>query len=111
MFSHFRQGAVDIISGDEPLQYESCDRFLGTVEPILRRGQPRLVIDLGRISFVDSAGLETLLEVRDRCAQRGGVCKLAAANALCRDILAATGIGNEFEVADSLIDGAGSFAL
>jgi anti-sigma B factor antagonist len=111
MFNHFRQGAVDIISGDEPLQHEACERFLGTVEPALRRGQPKLLIDLGSIPFIDSVGLETLLDLRDRCTQRGGVCKLAAANALCRDILVATGIGHEFELADSLIDGAGSFAI
>jgi anti-anti-sigma factor len=111
MFSHFRQGAVDVISGDEPLQHDACDRFLATAEPPLRRGQPKLVVDLGSVPFVDSVGLETLLELRDRCTERGGACKLVAPNALCRDILAATGVGYEFEIADSLIDGAGSFAI
>ena len=77
----------------------------------MRRGQPRVIIDLGSVAFIDSAGLEALLEINDRCLERGGACKLSAPNALCIDILNATGVGEELEVVDSIVKGAGSFAL
>lgn len=111
MFSHSRQGAVDVIAGSVPLDVESCERFRTFVEERLHRGQPKLVINLGGFPFIDSRGLETILEIRDRCHGLGGECKLASPNPLCRDILFATGLDAEFEIVADVIEGAGSFAL
>jgi anti-anti-sigma factor len=111
MVTHSRQGAVDVLSLDAALQEENCDSLRTAAEECFRRGQPRIVIDLGSVAFIDSAGLETLLDLNDRCLSRGGACKLSGPNALCSDILQITGVGDELEVVDSIIKGAGSFAL
>ncbi|QDU40136.1 STAS domain protein [Maioricimonas rarisocia] len=111
MFTRSRQGAVDVITGDAPLNVDSCNDVLHQIEACLSHGQPRLVIDLRDIPFIDSAGLELLLDVQDRCVQAGGTCKLAAPNPLCTDILYATAVGLEFETYPDAISAAGSFAL
>jgi len=111
MVTHSRQGAVDVLSLDSALQEENCDGLRTAAEECVKRGQPRLIIDLGSAAFIDSAGLEALLDINDRCLERGGACKLSAPNALCIDILSATGVDQELEVVDSIVKGAGSFAL
>jgi len=109
MFTHSRQGAVDIITGNTPLNVEMCSHMLNLVEDCLGHGQPRIILDLRQVSYIDSAGLEALLDIRDRCDEAGGCCKICSPNHLCQDILTATGLDHEFEILDDVIQGAGSF--
>jgi anti-anti-sigma factor len=110
MFEHSRQGAVDVIAGDEPLNVDSVDRVTRLLDQCISHGQPRIVFDLGGLALLDSAGLELLLDARERCARRGGLLQLAAANPLCRDILQVTGLSSEFETFDNVLLAVGSFA-
>ena len=91
MFQLAKHGAVDVIGGDAPLNAETRERLFEALERCLTRGQPRIVMDLRKVPRIDSAGLEALLDVRDRCRSLGGACKLAGPNRLCLDILNATG--------------------
>lgn len=111
MFDLSRQGAVDVITGTDPLNVEFVDAVRGIVGRCVQTGQPRIVFDMRNIPFIDSAGLELLLESRDQCLQRGGVMHLAGANALCGDILHITGVEAQFEVFDDVMPAVGSFAL
>jgi anti-sigma B factor antagonist len=110
MFERTRQGAVDVITGDEPLNHESADRVSRLIEECIGKGQPRIVLDLGKVALIDSAGLELLLDARERCAARGGLLQLAAPNALCRDVLQVTGLSSGFETFDNVLIAVGSFA-
>jgi anti-anti-sigma factor len=65
---------------------------------------------LGGVQLIDSAGLELLLDVRDRCLRSGGALQLAAPNPLCRDILQATGLASQFAIFDTVTAAVGSFA-
>ncbi len=110
MFTRSRQGAVDVISGTDPLNVDHVEDASTVVDECLAAGQPRLVLDLREIPLLDSAGLEFLLEVRDRCIERGGQLQLAAPNVLCRDILEVTGVTSDFELFSDAVEAAGSFA-
>ena len=109
MFTKSRQGAVDVISGNVPLNEEMCGHFFSLIEECLGHGQPKIILDLKNVPYIDSAGLELLLDVRDRCDEAGGNYKLCAPNHLCQDILLATGLNQEFEILENVIEGAGSF--
>ena len=110
MFTRSKQGAVDVISGTDPLNGEHIDEASQVVDECLSAGQPRIVFDLRQVPLIDSAGLELLLNVHDRCIERGGLLQLAAANTLCRDILEVTGVVSEFELFSDAVEAAGSFA-
>ena len=69
-----------------------------------------MVLDLGNIPFMDSAGLELLLTLRDECLQAGGSLQLAGPGPLCRDILVATGVAEQFAIFDDLATAVGSYA-
>ncbi len=110
MFTRTKQGAVDVISGADPLNLDHVEDVRAVIEECLSSGQPRIVLDLREVPLLDSAGLEFLLEFRDRCSERGGQLQLAAVNPLCRDILEVTGLNSEFELFSDALAAAGSFA-
>ncbi|HET6881567.1 MAG TPA: STAS domain-containing protein [Pirellulales bacterium] len=110
MFERRRQGAVDLIQGDDPVTAEHLPAIGRLCEESLGGGQPRAVLDLSRVALFDSAGLEWLLNMQERFVQRGGAVKLAAPNQLCRDILLVTGIDRHFEIFNDTVAAVGSFA-
>ena len=72
--------------------------------------KPRIVFDMSLISLIDSAGLESLLEARDRCRKLGGNLVLAHPNSLCSDILRINGFEKWISIYDSAVKALGSFA-
>lgn len=109
-FERARQGAVDLIRGDDPITVDQAPFVARLLDECLAVGQPRTVVDLSRVPLVDSAGLELLLNYQDSFQQRGGALKLAAPNPLCRDILMVTGVERHFEIFTEAVSAVGSFA-
>jgi anti-anti-sigma factor len=107
---HSKHGNVDVLAGDEPLNEETAARLDELFERCAHVGQPHVVFDMSRIPFVDGVGLERLLDLRDRCLERGGAIKLAGPNALVRDVLRLTEVDRRFEVHADAVAAAGSFA-
>ena len=110
MFEHTRIGAVDIIRGNDPINLPNVRDLSTLLDECLTARQPRVVVDLERVQLIDSAGLELLLDYQDRCAERGGVMKLAAPTPLCREILFMTDVIARFEVLQDTLSAVGSFA-
>jgi anti-anti-sigma factor len=110
MFPIERQGAVCVVRPQVPLVADQCEAFLSTALAGVGAGQPMLVVDLHGVPLIDSAGLETLTDLRERIESRGGAVKLAAVNALCHDILRVTGVGDRFEQHAQVKTAVGSFA-
>ena len=109
MFERTQQGAVDLVRGDEPLNADFVPRVTQLLQECCLRGQPRVVLDLENVPLMDSAGLEMLLDVQEDFQKRGGALKLAVRNTLCREILAVTGVGSQFEIYPEAASAVGSF--
>jgi anti-anti-sigma factor len=92
------QGAVDVISCGERLSGEHVLELAKILEARLERGQPLVVLDFQGVVLIDSAGLELLLDVQEKCQRMGGALKLAGLSALCREVLKTTGVGARFEI-------------
>ncbi|OYW24953.1 MAG: hypothetical protein B7Z55_00720 [Planctomycetales bacterium 12-60-4] len=110
MFTRTKQGAVDVIAGTDPLNVDYVDDAAGVIDDCLSSGPARIVVDMRQIPLLDSAGLELLLSLHDRCVERGGMLHLAGPSPLCRDILEVTGVISHFDVFSDPVDAAGSFA-
>ena len=110
MFESARQGAVHVVSGDSPLGSDQLGPAQRAFDACLTSCPPRLVLNMEGLPLVDGAGLEFLLDVRDRSTARGGALRLAAPNRLCRDSLAITGLDVEIEVFESVVAAVGSFS-
>lgn len=110
MFTHTRQGTVDVIGGSKPLVSTTVEELQSLLDECLQKGAPRIVISLDEVPLIDSEGLELLLNTNDRCTSRGGVMLLAAPNALCRDILRMTGIDQSISMYSDATDAIRSFS-
>lgn len=110
MFQTSKQGAVQVLTGDQPLTSEYVRDVATLVEESLGRNDSRVVFDFRNVAFLDSAGLELLLTLREKCLQAGGSLQIACPGALCQDILVATGVADQFAVFDDLAAAIGSYA-
>lgn len=98
-----------MISGALSLNAESTDYLTAAIEQCFNDGPPRIVLDMSEMPLVDSAGLELLLTLQENAEGRAGAIKLAGPNTLCRDILAVTGVANQFEIHREVKAAVGSF--
>lgn len=98
MFAVKSQGAVEVIVPNVPLKSEYVQELQETVQHCLSDGLPMLVLNLHDVPLLDSAGLESLLDLRDAVENRGGTVKLAAPTPLAQDILRVSGVGRHFEI-------------
>jgi anti-anti-sigma factor len=57
----------------------------------------RIVIDATLVAYVDSPGLELLVQTTDQMAHSGRSLRLAGATETLREVLELTGVGDRFE--------------
>jgi anti-anti-sigma factor len=109
VFQRRRQGAVDVVYGDDPLNADFAPTMLQVLRNCGTQRQPHVVVDFEHIPLIDSAGLEAILDVHEEFQQRGGTMKLAVSHSLCREILDVTGVGGRFEIFPDVASAVGSF--
>jgi anti-sigma B factor antagonist len=87
------------LAGD--LDLFSAPQFQDTVRPLLESGCRRLVIDLGRVEFMDSAGLAALMILYRNC--QASRCELALVDATGRqeNLFALTGLDRVLPLTDN----------
>jgi len=92
------------------LGQESMD-FRGKVKEVLEKSdwvkekwgwETRIVLDLGNLSFVDSAGLGAIIAARTSAVNRGAGIKLANLTKNMRDALTITKLATVFDLYDSV---------
>jgi len=69
-----------------------------------------IVIDMSKVGFIDSQGLEQLLWLRDFAAQNGCELRLAGLDENCARILAITRLAEKFDRYAELTEAVKSFA-
>ncbi len=92
-----------------PLLEGEVREFAEAVRGARDAARGRVVIDLTDTHFVDSAGLECLLELADEFDAAALPLKLASANETVREVLDLTGLSEEFEHFVDAHDAARSF--
>lgn len=80
------------------------------VQSLLQQGSKKLLLDLGGVSYVDSAGLGQLVQVFATTKKNGGSLKLLNVTKRLRDLLVVTKLLTVFEAFDSDADAIASFA-
>ena len=87
-----------MIGGGERITGDRVEELAAMLDACLKRGQPRVVLDMHSIALIDSAGLELLLGMHEEYQRLGGALKLANPGAICTEVLKVTGVGAVFEV-------------
>ncbi|MGH3211114.1 MAG: STAS domain-containing protein [Trebonia sp.] len=97
------------VSGD--LDFADEQSFQKILVHVMRAYNPRLLLDLASVSFMDCAGLRALLITRRRAEMRKGSVRLVAASATVRRVIAATGMKDIFPVSGGYSETAPSVNL
>lgn len=90
-------GAVTVLRPAGPLTHEHAELFGGAVGNALSKSLGRFVIDATEMAFVDSAGLEALVDSADRLADSGLTLKLFGVNETVREVFELTETAEHFE--------------
>lgn len=98
--SEQRHGAVAVLKPDGPCIQEQAEALNQAALPKVRPLMGRVVIDLSASAYVDSLGLETLLDLADEMDKCGQTLRLAGISATVREVLDLTGLTNRFEYHD-----------
>jgi anti-sigma B factor antagonist len=95
------KGKVTIGEGDIVLRDE--------ITKLLGEEKKKLVLDLGEVSYMDSAGVGELVSVYTSVKNRGGELKLANLTKKIKDLLSITQLLTIFDAYDSVEEAIGSF--
>jgi len=92
-----RQGAVTVLKPRGPLVAEDAGAIRQRALDTIAESMGRMVIDASAIVYVDSQGLEALLDLADELADAGRVLKLCGVNETVREVLELTETSGAFE--------------
>ena len=88
---------------------EESEQLRNKVKSLLAEGKNQMLMDLANVTYVDSAGLGTLVSGLSSVQSQGGRMKLANVTKRCRDLLSITKLVTVFEVFDDVESGLASF--
>ncbi len=94
-------GRIVLGEGDETLRNK--------VRAVVAAGSRKVLLNLGRVSYVDSAGLGELVRCHTRLAREGGEIKLLNLTERMRDLLQITKLVTVFETHESEEEALASF--
>ncbi len=102
-------GAITVLVPQGPLVQEDAQRFKERAINIYSRCLGRCVVDASKLAFVDSKGLEALMDINDYVAQSGQALKLCAVNKTVREVFTLTELASTFEQYEDVTTAVRSF--
>lgn len=97
------------IRGDITMGESGAIRVADKVRGALQEGHDRLLLDLGYVRYVDSAGLGGLVQAYAAVRNRGGAIKLVNVTKRLNDLLVATRVLTLFDCFDQESEALASF--
>ena len=104
-------GDVTVISvnGDITLNQGGDVLLKDKIQSLLQQGHKKLVLDVGGVSYVDSAGLGQLVQIHATTKNNGGSLRLANVQKKLKDLLVVTKLVTVFDSHDSEAAAVASF--
>jgi anti-sigma B factor antagonist len=89
--------AIITVKGDITLNKGGDVLLKDKVQSLIQQGQKNIVVDLGGVSYVDSAGLGQLVQAYATTKNKGGALKLLNVTKRLRDLLVVTKLLTVFD--------------
>lgn len=108
--SHHAEGPVTVIEAKGKITIGEGDLILREeIGKLLGEDKKQLVLDLGGVSYMDSAGVGELVSVYTSVKNRGGELKLASLTKKIKDLLQITQLMTIFDCHDTTAEAVASF--
>ena len=101
-FHEHKQGAVVVIKPSGPLTQGDSEVFVNRFQAAIRSSMGKCVLDASDISYVDSAGIEAMLDLSDGMADVGQTLKISHVNETIRETFELTKTASSFEYFDDI---------
>jgi anti-anti-sigma factor len=95
-------GSVEVLAPLEPLVDAGAEALAKMLQSMTDGVNPRFVISMNDVGYLDSAALECLVDTSERLSERSLQLKLASVNPTCREILELTGLSGRFQIFDGI---------
>src|SRR5699024_2387311 len=92
-----RKGAVTVLRPMGPLAQGDVEQFTGRLEQVRDQSLGRFVVDMSASAFIDSKGLEALVDVHDELARSGQSLRVCGLNETLREVFNLTELSSLFE--------------
>ena len=92
-----RKGAVTVLRPVGPLTQQDADQFKSRLLSVRADRMGRFVVDASSVPYVDSRGLEALIEANEQMQQSGQSLKLCGSNETLREVFDLTELSSLFE--------------
>jgi anti-anti-sigma factor len=89
----------------------AVDGLRAKVEESIRAGQPRVIVDMSKVTSLDSSGIGVLVRSLTQLKQQGGTLKLVGLPQGVAHTLKTTGVLRLFEVFPEVADAMNSFGI
>ena len=89
---------------------EETDELRAAVADFMEQGTKKLIIDLGKVTYLNSTAIGVLVSAHTTYAKNGGHVKLCAINKNINNIFVITKLTMVFDVADTREDAIKGFA-
>ena len=97
------------VTGDITLNQGGDVLLKDKIQSLLQQGRTKLVLDLGNVSYVDSAGLGQLVQIHATTRNKGGSLRLVNVTKRLKDLLVVTKLVTVFDSYDSEAAAVASF--
>src|SRR6186997_3440187 len=90
---------ISIVRVNEPrLMYPLLSEFSTTITSLISSGEPRVLLDLSTVTYVDSATIGCLMDLYRQATAAGGSLKLTGVQKRVETMLTMTGAQNFLEI-------------
>lgn len=108
-FQQLAQGAVTVLKPAGPLVAADIEPLRKAAFEIATKNMGRLILDASAVPFLDSRGIEVLVELTEHLGDSGRALKLSGANPTVKQSLELVGWGDAFEYFDDVNSATRSF--
>jgi anti-sigma B factor antagonist len=98
------------VKGDITLNQGSDILLKDKINSLLQQGRKKILLDLGGVAYVDSAGLGQLVQVKVTTGRNGANLKLLNITKRLKDLLVVTRLSTVFDSYESEVAGLESFS-
>lgn len=104
-----RHGAVLIVRPDGPVVGEDAEAMRSVLARVSNEQAGRFVLDASAVPYIDSRGLEVLVEAGEMVSEAGRNLKLCGVNETLREVFELTEVSDLFEYYETAPAAARSF--
>ena len=99
-----QQGTVLVLTPNGALVDADQKQLAEVLSKHIEKGNVKIIVDMNAVPFIDSEGLEMLLDNAELAAGSGGGLRIVNPSEIVRDILLATRLNTRIEVFGDLLD-------